>query len=189
LTPVIHGASGFGSAVENDLRDYADSELESNDLAEAGRALGREENVDASRIALVGHGLGGALALVTAGARPGVYGAVVAIDPITDWSVELGGADVAWRTWVTDRFGMPLTHADHYALRTPATFSAVIDVPIVLVRTERAPEHRKLQLDLFTEDLDELGIAYQVIEAPDEPLSATLRRIGREVAELFTAAG
>ena len=82
---------------------------------------------------------------------------------------------------------MPLTHADHYALRTPATFSAVIDVPMVLVRTERAPEHRKVQLDLFTEDLDELGVAYQVLEVPDESLPATLRRVGREVAQLFIA--
>lgn len=187
LTPVIHGASGFGAAVEDDLRDYADTELESNDLAEAGRALGREESVDSSRIAIVGHGLGGALALVTAGARPGVYSAVVAIDPVVDWSIELAGADVPWRTWVVDRFGMPLTHADHYALRTPATFSAVIDVPMVLVRTERAPEHRKAQLDLFRQDLDELGVSYRVIDAPDEPLSATLRRVGREVAQLFVA--
>lgn len=187
LTPVIHGASGFGAPVENDLREFAGTELESADLAEAGRALGRDEGIDASRIALVGHGFGGALALVTAGARPGVYGAVVAIDPVTDWSVELANADVRWRTWVTDRFGMPLTHADHYALRTPATFSAVIDVPLVLVRTAGASESRKVQLDLFTEDLDEVGVAYQVIEAPDEPLAATLRRIGQELGEVFAA--
>src|SRR5690606_6911209 len=72
LTPVIHGATGFGAAVENDLRDFAHTELESSDIAEAGRALGREESVDATRLALVGHGFGGTLALVTAGARPGI---------------------------------------------------------------------------------------------------------------------
>jgi dipeptidyl aminopeptidase/acylaminoacyl peptidase len=185
LTPVIHGASGFGSAIENDLRDFAHTELETSDIVEAGRALGREESVDTNSIALVGHGFGGALALVTAGARPGVYSTIVAIDPVTDWSIELSNAEVSWRNWVTDRFGMPLTHADHYALRTPATFSAVIDVPLTLVRTARASEARKVQMDLFTEDLDELGVAYQVLEAPDEPLAATLRRVSREVARLF----
>lgn len=187
LTPVIHGASGFGAAIENDLREFATSELESNDIAEAGRAFGREESVDAHRLALVGHGFGGALALVTAGARPGVYRAVVAIDPVVEWSVELAGADVPWRTWVVDRFGMPLTHADHYALRTPATFSAVIDVPLVLVRTARAPQHRAAQFGMLTADLDELGVDYRVIDAPDEPLPATLRRIGRELAGMMVA--
>lgn len=185
LTPVIHGASGFGAAVENDLREYADTELESADLAEAGRALGRDGGVDASRLAIVGHGFGGALALVTAGARPGVYGAVVAIDPIIDWSIELANADVAWRTWITDRFGMPLTHADHFALRTPATFSAVIDVPLVLVRTAGASESRRVQLELFTADLDELGVRYEVVDAPDEPLAATLLRVGREIGRIL----
>lgn len=187
LTPVIHGASGFGAAIENDLREFATTELESNDIAEAGRALGREERVDADRLALVGHGFGGALALVTAGARPGVYRAVVAIDPIAEWSEELAGADVPWRTWVVDRFGMPLTHADHYALRSPATFSAVIDVPLVLVRTARAPRHRRTQFDMLTADLDEVGVDYRVIDAPDEPLSATLRRVGRELAAMLVA--
>ncbi len=187
LTPVIHGASGFGAAIENDLSEFATTELESNDIAEAGRALGREESVDAGRLALVGHGFGGALALVTAGARPGVYKAVVAIDPVAEWSEEIAGADVAWRTWVVDRFGMPLTHADHYALRSPATFSAVIDVPLVLVRTERAPRHRRTQFDMLTADLDELGMDYRVIDAPDEPLPATLRRIGRELTGILVA--
>src|SRR5690606_1442699 len=40
LTPVLHGASGFGAAVEDDLADFADDELESTDLAAAGMALG-----------------------------------------------------------------------------------------------------------------------------------------------------
>ncbi len=187
LTPVIHGATGFGAAVENDLRDFAHTELESSDIAEAGRALGREESVDATRLALVGHGFGGTLALVTAGARPGIYSMIVAIDPITEWSGELANAEIPWRNWVTDRLGMPLTHADHYALRTPATFSAVIDVPLLLVRTARASASRRLQMDMLTADLDEVGVAYDVLDAPDEPLAATLRRISREVSRKLAA--
>lgn len=185
LTPVIHGASGFGALIEDDLRDFADTELEVSDLAEAGRALGREENVDPHKLALVGHGYGGTLALLTAGGRPGVYSAIVAIDPITDWSIELGNCDVAWRNWVTDRFGMPLTDADAYAIRTPATFSAVIDAPVVLVRTESAPAYRKVQLDLFMQDLDENGIAYELVEAEEATLNGTLRQISKRLAQTF----
>lgn len=185
LTPVIHGASGFGVAVEDDLRDLAASELEASDLAAAGQALGAQEGIDPAKLALVGNGYGGTLALVAAGARPGVYAAIVAIDPITDWSIELANADVAWRTWVTDRFGLPLTHADHYALRTPATFSAIIDVPLTLVRTATAPGHRRVQFDLLTTDLDAAGVAYAVVEAPPQPLATTLRQVSRSLAREF----
>ncbi|HEV2074012.1 MAG TPA: prolyl oligopeptidase family serine peptidase, partial [Thermomicrobiales bacterium] len=185
LAPVIHGASGFGLAVENDLRDFAGTELETFDLAEVGRALAREEGIARDQIALVGSGYGGALALVTAGARPGVYAAVVAIDPVTDWSIELANCEIPWRNWVTDRFGMPLTDADHYTLRTPATFSAVIDAPLVLVRTASAPEYRKAQMDLFTQDLDEQGVAYEVYEAGEETLPGTLREISKMLTRRF----
>ena len=185
LAPVIHGASGFGSAVEDDLSDLAGTELEAADLAAAGEALGAHEGIDPAKLALVGNGYGGTLALVTAGARPGVYAAVVAIDPISDWSIELANTDVAWRSWVTDRFGLPLTHADYYALRTPATFSAIIDVPLLLVRTAGAPAHRRAQFDLLTADLDAVGVAYEVIEAPAQPLPATLREVSRALTRRF----
>lgn len=185
LTPVIHGASGFGLAVENDLRDFAATELETFDLAEVGRALGKEEGIARDKLALVGHGYGGALALVTAGARPGIYSAIVAIDPVTDWSIELANCDIPWRNWVTDRFGMPLTDADHYTLRTPATFSAVIDAPLLLVQTARVPEYRKAQMDLFTRDLDEQGVAYEMYVADEETLPGTLREISKMLTRRF----
>lgn len=185
LSPVLHGARGFGEAIENDLREYANTEIEITDIAEAARALGKEDGIDPSQVVVVGHGFGGALALSTAGARPGSLGGVVAIDPIVDWTIELANADVQWRSWVTDRFGMPLTHADHYALRTPATFSAVIDIPTILVRTANASESRRVQVDLLTQDLDSVGVKYTVVDAPAEPLAATLRRVSIQVADLF----
>ena len=185
LRPVLHGARGFGEAIENDLREFANTEIEITDIAEAARALGKEEGVDPAHVVIVGHGFGGALALSTAGARPGSLGAIVAIDPIVDWTIELANADVQWRGWVTDRFGMPLTHADTYALRTPATFSAVIDIPTMLVRTENASESRQMQFDLLTQDLDSVGVAYTVIDAPAEPLTATLRRVSILLADMF----
>lgn len=185
LTPVIHGTSGFGLALENDLREFADTELEVNDLAEAGLALGQEDGVAPDQLALVGKGFGGTLALLTAGARPGVYAAIVAIDPITDWSIELGNCAVPWRNWVTDRFGMPLTDADIYTLRTPMTFSAVIDAPVLLVRTPSAPAHRRVQTDLLIADFEEMGVACEVYDAEEETLPGTLRTISKRLAQQF----
>lgn len=181
FTPLLHGATGFGKAIEGDLADLATSEIEVSDIAEAGYGFGEAEGVDANRLSLVGVGFGGALALLTAGARPGIYGSVVAIDPITDWSIELAECDPAWRTWVSSQYGMPLTHPDKYALRTPATFSTVIDVPVVLVSTVSAPVYRRAQTELFAAYLDASGVAYDLIEADDEPLTATLERVSQKL--------
>jgi dipeptidyl aminopeptidase/acylaminoacyl peptidase len=182
FTPLLHGATGFGKAIEQDLADLAHSEIESSDIAEAGYGLGESSEIDAEKLALVGVGFGGALALLTAGARPGIYSAVVAIDPITDWAIELGESDPAWRNWVSTQYGMPLTHPDRFALRTPATFAAVIDVPLILVGTQSAPVHRQAQLELFEAYLDANGVAYEHIDAGDETLAVTLERVSRRLA-------
>lgn len=184
LTPVIHGATGFGAAVEGDLAELADSEIEVADVVEAGAALGRIADVDERKLAVAGNGYGGLLALLSAGARPGVFTAVAAIDPITDWSIELENADAPWRNWVSRQYGMPLTERDRYALRSPEMFAAVIDVPLILVSTGVSAS-RTLQLRNFTAYLDEMGVAYELIEAEGEPIPAVLRKVGRRLANHF----
>ena len=185
LTPVIHGATGFGGAIEGDLADLADTELEIADISEAGQALAKATDIDPKKIAIVGSGYGGTLALLTAAARPGLYQAIVAVDPITDWSIELEEAPLAWRNWIARQYGMPLTERDRYALRTPETFAGVIDVPVILITTDAAPKNRRTQLDLFTAFLDEVGVAYELVEAGATPLPAVLEQAGRSLAHLF----
>ncbi len=187
FTPLLHGSTGFGKAIEQDLADLAASEIETSDIAEAGYGLGESNEIDAAKLALVGVGFGGALALLTAGARPGIYSTVIAIDPITDWAIELGEADPAWRNWVSANYGMPLTHPDRFALRTPGTFAAVIDVPLILVATPGAAVHRQAQLELFEAYLDAYGVAYEHIDANDETLAVTLERISQKLAATYRA--
>ena len=182
LTPVLHGASGFGVAVEDDLADFGDSELEATDLDAAGVALGAREGIDAAKLALVGHGFGGTLALIAAGSRPGTYLSVVAVDPVTDWVAELDGADRPWRQWVTRQFGLPLTNADRFALRTPETFVGVVDADITLVSTPTASESRKAQLEGFTAWLDQVGIAYTLVELETTTTAAALFEVGKRLA-------
>lgn len=185
LTPVMHGASGFGQALEGDLAAFADTELEVADIAASGQAIGAISDIAERKLGLVGVGYGGTLALVTAGARPGTYAAVVAIDPVTDWATEITEAPAPWRNWVVRQYGLPFVNQDRYALRTPMTFGAVIDVPVVLVGTRDAGAFRRAQLDDFAAFLDEEGIAYTRIDAGDEPLAATLRTVSRHLARQF----
>jgi dipeptidyl aminopeptidase/acylaminoacyl peptidase len=188
LAPVLHGASGFGTAVEDDLADLASGELEAADLAAAGQALGAREGVDPSRLVLVGHGYGGTLAMIAAGARPGVYRTVVAIDPVTDWTLELDQAARPWRQWVTQQYGLPLTHADRYALRTPETFAGVIDAELILVSTATASESRRAQLAVFRAWLDAVGIPHTHREVAATTAAGALYEIGQDLARQLRTA-
>lgn len=185
FTPLLHGSTGFGKAIEQDLADLASSEIETSDIAEAGYGLGESNDIDDAKLALVGVGFGGTLALLTAGARPGIYSTIVAIDPITDWAIELGEAAPAWRNWVSANYGMPLTNPDRFALRTPATFAAVVDVPVILVSTQSAAVHRQAQLELFEAYLDANGVAFEHVDAGDETLAVTLERVSQGLAGTF----
>lgn len=185
LTPLLHGSTGFGKAIEQDLADLASSEIEVSDIAEAGYGLGQSNDIDAAKLALVGVGFGGTLALLTAGARPGIFSTVVAVDPITDWAIELGEAEPAWRNWVSANYGMPLTNPDEFALRTPATFAAVIDVPLLFISTRTSAVHRQAQLELFEAYLEANGVALEHIDAGDETLAVTLERVSQNLARTY----
>lgn len=182
LAPVIHGSSGFGSAVEQDLTDLAGTEIESADLAEIARELRHEDGIDGSKLAIVGVGYGGTIALLTAGARPRAYSHVVAIDPISDWSTELANADVPWRDWIREHFGMPLTNADQYAVRTPLTYASVITCPVTLIQTADASESRRAQMASLCAELDDAGIPYTRIDSDAPRLAGTLEEASRELA-------
>jgi hypothetical protein len=79
---------------------------------------------------------------------------------------------------------MPLTHPDRYALRTPSTFAAVIDVPVILVSTAAAPVYRQAQTELLGAWLTDAGVPFEELGVPDEPLTATLERISHKLATL-----
>ncbi len=121
--------------------------------------------------------------MVAAGARPGVYRTVVAIDPVTDWTVELDQADRAWRQWVTRQYGLPLTGADRYALRTPETFAGVIDGELILVSTSEASEARRAQLAVFREWLDAVGIAHTDVDLETTTAAGALYEVGQMLAD------
>jgi dipeptidyl aminopeptidase/acylaminoacyl peptidase len=182
LAPVIHGTAGFGVPVEEDLADFSDGELEAADLAAAGQALGSRDSIDASKLVLVGHGFGGTLAMTAAGARPSVYQTVVAIDPVTDWTIELDAAESAWRQWIVRQYGLPLTNADRYALRTPETFVGVIDADLLLVSTAAASPSRQAQLESFMAWLDDVGVRYTKVDLESSTISAALCEIATLLA-------
>jgi dipeptidyl aminopeptidase/acylaminoacyl peptidase len=160
LAPTLPGSTGYGKKIANGLTD-APPEAEMNDLAGLIDELRKIEGIDKNRIAIVGQGHGGALALLLAGARLGSVQAVAAIDPIADWNTEFDHADGSRRAWLVRNFGLPAVSFGPYAERTPVTFAGLIDVPLLLIGTDPAPAGRADQLELLAADLRELNVTFE----------------------------
>ncbi len=161
FAPALPGTPGYGKKVLAALKEQSATESEVNDLLLMRDALKKFEGVDYGRIAVVGKGHGGSLALLLAGSRPGQVQAVVAIDPISDWDQEFDHADDGMRAWMTRNFGIPATSRGIYALRTPATFVGVIDAALMVIGTDRAPAGRASQLDELTADMRDLEVNFE----------------------------
>ncbi|MDP9355909.1 MAG: prolyl oligopeptidase family serine peptidase [Chloroflexota bacterium] len=188
--PHLRGTPGFGRAVADGLRAAADTEVEVADLADAAVALGEIGGVDGNRLAIAGQGYGATLALLAAGARPGAFTAVVAVDPIVDWDLELDLAGPSWRRWLVSQFGLPVAGRGRYALRTPTMFAALIDVPLLLLGSADAPAGRADQLDAFSATLRDLGVAFDREDLPAaEPEVATATRIATFLHQAFQTIG
>lgn len=185
FAPHLSGAAGLGRKVGDGLRNERDAEIEAADLANAAAALRGVDDVMADRLAVVGRGYGGTLALLLAGGRPGLVQAAVAIDPIVDWGTELEWAPSAWRDWVIDRLGLPTAGRARYAVRTPATFAAPIDVPLLLIATEAAPSWRREQFASFVAVLDELGVEHEVERVVGDHPGASMRPAAVFLSRVF----
>ncbi len=175
FAPSLHGTPGYGRKVINLLRDQADTEVEASDLVDVIRALQQREDIEGDRIALVGWGHGGTLALVFAGGRPDHVQAVVAIDPITDWDSELDHGSSAYRAWHFRQLGLPAVQPVRHLLRTPATFIGAVTVPLLLLGTD-ADASRTRQLDSLTALLRELNVPFeQEVSVGESPWTTAAR--------------
>lgn len=183
LAPNLPGTTGLGTKVAYGLRDQADTEVEVADLADAASALSNFPDVVNDKIAIVGRGFGGALALLAAGGRPGTFQAVVAIDPILDWDAELDRAPSSWRNWLVGQLGLPAAHRGRYAMRTAATFAAVIDVPLLLLGT--AGSHRQDQLAALAVTLQDLDVHFTRDTVQGDSEVAPFQRAAAFLREVF----
>jgi Tol biopolymer transport system component/dienelactone hydrolase len=179
LAPSLPGTPGFGRKITNTLRDTTTLEDEFSDLADAIEALRNHEGVDGEQIAVVGRGAGGALALLLAGARPGLVRAAVAIDPVADWDAEFDEADDTWRAWHVQHLGLPAANRAKHGLRSPATFVGAVEVPLLLIGTDTVSAGRAAQLDALTATMRELGVAFdQDVALGETPWATAVHAAG-----------
>lgn len=177
IVPTLPGTPGYGKKIVKALQDRAGAEAEISDLVDLAAWARGLEGIDSTRLALVGEGYGGALALLLPGARPGVVDAVAVIDPVTDWDDELDQTSDEFAHWYLTWLGLPSAHRGKSALRTPTTFAGVLDLPVLLVGTSRASLGRAVQLERYAAALDELGVPYARETSENESTWQTAERV------------
>jgi dipeptidyl aminopeptidase/acylaminoacyl peptidase len=182
FVPTLPGAAGAGRKVANARKERTDTESEVDDLLEVIAAIAKNDAVAEGKVAVVGEGYGGALALVLAGSRPGTVQAVAAIDPIVDWDLTLDEAEGPVRAWYFENYGLPLASAGRYALRSPSTFAGVIEAPMLLVEHEKD----RIHVPLFRSLLDELERPYWYESAIGESVWAAFARAATFLANAFS---
>lgn len=160
FTPTLPGTPGLGKKIANALRETLSADQEALDLADAVEALRAMGGIDDRHIAVVGTGYGAAQAMLLAGIRPGVVEAVVAIDPVADWDDEFDTAGAATRAWHVRQFGLPAASRARHSLRSPATFAAVIESPLLVIGSDSASRGRKMQLDSLIATMTDLGVTF-----------------------------
>jgi dipeptidyl aminopeptidase/acylaminoacyl peptidase len=183
IVPTLVGSPGYGSKLSGPLAELTGAEAEVLDLLGLIDAIKSIGGVDRGRIAVVGEGAGGTLALLLTGSRPGTIQAVAAVDPVCDWNIELDSGDEAVRAWMLKTYGLPATSPGVYALRTPSTFAGVIDAPLLLVGTDRVSPGRAAQLDALTGLLRDLDVDFEQDVAVTEPGWQTYRRLATFVVD------
>lgn len=179
----VRGTPGLGRGILAGLADLADFEAETDDLVAATHALAEAELELPPRRAIMGRGFGGALAITAAGGRPGLFSAVIAIDPVTDWDRQFDLLGAAERTWFQRTFGLPLLEGGRYALRTPSTFVGIVDAPILLITTAAGGAEGLAPL---TEVMAELNVGY---EHADLSGRASDTEIGERIAAFLATVG
>ncbi|MFQ3665350.1 MAG: alpha/beta fold hydrolase [Sphingomonadaceae bacterium] len=86
IQPNFRGSAGYGEAwlLQNGFRSWA---VAVGDVLDAGRHLVREGIADPAKLGIVGWSYGGYAALQSAVVDPGLFRAVVAIAPVTDFEM------------------------------------------------------------------------------------------------------
>lgn len=187
VVPTRPGSPGEGKKLASGLAERIEFEGDFDDLVAIIDAVREIPGVDTGRVALVGVGQGGAAALTLAGSRPGLVTAIAAIDPVADWNAEFDAADAETRAWIQDTIGLPASNQGRFAVRTPATFAGIIDIPVLLMGTESAPAGRSAQLDGLANLLRDLDRPFTHDVSIGESEWDAMRRVAGFVRESLLA--
>jgi dienelactone hydrolase len=177
VVPTLVGSPGYGRKLSGALADITASEAEVLDLLGLIDAVKSIGGVDRGRIAVVGEGAGGTLALLLAGSRPGVVQAVAAVDPVCDWNMELDAGDPRRPRLMLRTYGLPATSRGCLRPPHPQHLRRRHRRPSLLVGTDRRLPRRRRPARRPNGLLRDLDLPFEQRRRPTEPSWQTYRRL------------
>jgi len=127
--------------------------------------------IDATRVGMLGHSLGGGVTLAVLTGRPELVSATVLYAPVhadvwenfSRWRAERSEGDRTLKA-----FGTREEHPEIWDALSPQTFLSDIEVPILLFQGGRDPDVPKEWSDSLAASLRETGREIEYIEYPNE---------------------
>jgi acetyl esterase/lipase len=139
LQPNYRGSTGYLPAISRDER-FAFRKMQ-EDIAAATRAVTGADMIDGSRVAIMGGGFGGYLAMSGAAFEPQLYSAAISILGVFEWSEivrEMGHYPAARADYeqLRDFLGKPGQDRDTFIDLSPLKHANTIQAPTLLVYDE-----------------------------------------------------
>lgn len=162
LQPNYRGSSGYGESwyQENGFKSWRTA---IGDVDDAGRWLVKTGVADPLKLFIVGWSYGGYAALQSAVLDPGLFKAVVAIAPVTDFEMR----KAEWRDWDNRRLiEEQMGSGPHIKEGSPAQNAEKIVVPVLMFHGVLDRNVRISQSRFMAKKLREAGKSVELIEYP-----------------------
>ncbi len=189
LQPNYRGSSGYGDTwyEENGFKSWR---IAIGDVDDAGRWLTKTGVADARKLFIIGWSYGGYAALQSAVLDPGLFKAVVAIAPVTDFEMR----KAEWRDWDNRRLiEEQMGTGPHIKEGSPAQNADKITVPVLMFHGELDRNVRISQSRFMAKKLREAGKSVELVEYPklEHSLvdSAVRAQLLKKSADFLLAAG
>lgn len=189
IQPNYRGSSGYGETWYQD-NGFKSWRTAIGDVDDAGRWLVKTGVADPLKLFIVGWSYGGYAALQSAVLDPGLFKAVVAIAPVTDFEMR----KAEWRDWDNRRLiEEQMGSGPHIKEGSPAQNAEKIVVPVLMFHGVLDRNVRISQSRFMAKKLREAGKTVELIEYPklEHQLddSAVRAQMLRKSSDFLLAAG
>jgi dipeptidyl aminopeptidase/acylaminoacyl peptidase len=163
LQPNYRGSSGYGDAWFQ-LNGYQSWRTALGDVNDGGRWLVSQGIADPKKLVIFGWSYGGYAALQSNVLDPGLYRAIAAVAPVTDFA-QMKQEALNWSSYrlMRDRFGS----GPHITEGSPAQNAARIRAPVLLFHGDRDLNVPILQSRMMADRLKDAGKKVELIVYPD----------------------
>jgi dipeptidyl aminopeptidase/acylaminoacyl peptidase len=170
LTPNYRGSTGFGLRFQEAIKEDGWGGREQEDIGAGIEALIRAGVAEPGRVGVTGTSYGGYSAWwAITHFPPHLVAAAAPICGMTDLVVDYYATRPDLRPYSEEMMGgSPEEVPDRYRERSPVNFVENIRGELLIVQGLRDPNVTKDNVHAVTKDLDELGIAYELLTFEDE---------------------